>query len=681
MFKEYKSILFIPSFKRIQAKTIIHAIKKIMFFTCTLLLNTLAFCQNKELSENIMSIAEELATDETNPEEVSIYIEQLQELSENPVKINSGDESEISRLFFLSDFQQNALTEYIKTSGKIVSLYEFVNIPGFNRQTAEMVIPFISLDAKQITTRYPSRLRNNILTNLTIKPGEIDTSFPGSQMKILSKYKFYSGRIDGGITIEKDQGEKFLYGHPPLPDFFSAHLSFSGNGIIRRVIIGDFGARFGQGTNINTGIHTAPSLTAPGYMSGGEEIKPFTSTDENNFFRGVAAELAFKKLHLILLFSTSAIDATIEQSPDSIGSFVSSLYTSGLHNSSSLLKKKDALTEASAGINLSYNFPRIRIGTTLSGNRFSMPVKPDTKVPENLYAFSGSGNNNISFYYSSLINRILVYGEISLNTFHDHSIVQGISLRPSDRLTINFLYTDYSRGFHSFHSNGPGFNRSGFNETALLGNFTFEAAKHLFISGGCNFSLFPWLKYRCSFPSSSVRKELRLSYTPNNDLAIDLIYKYRSAMYNSSDGSGIEGISEVETRSFKGVARYRVNDNLSLITRIDFNYVLPSASSGMELSQDLKLCSGTLPLTLWFRYTLFKTANWESRIYVYENDLLNSFSIPVLAGDGSRSYIMAKWEFGKWSELRIKYAVTSTYSGNEISEVKDELKVQFRIWF
>ena len=41
------------------------------------------------------------------------------------------------------------------------------------------------------------------------------------------------------------------------------------------------------------------------------------------------------------------------------------------------------------------------------------------------------------------------------------------------------------------------------------GNFTFEAAKHLFISGGCDIQYFPWLKYRCSAPSRGMKKEIK----------------------------------------------------------------------------------------------------------------------------------------------------------------------------
>ena len=139
------------------------------------------------------------------------------------------------------------------------------------------------------------RWRNTLLSNFSVKPGNNDTSSLGSPWKILTKYKFTAGGFSGGLTVEKDPGEKFLTGNPPLPDFLSAHIAYNGNGLIRRIIVGDFSARFGQGTNINTGIRRGISLTSPGYMSASDEIKPYTSTDENNFFRGVAAEFSVKK--------------------------------------------------------------------------------------------------------------------------------------------------------------------------------------------------------------------------------------------------------------------------------------------------------------------------------------------------------------------------------------------------
>ena len=121
------------------------------------------------------------------------------------------------------------------------------------------------------------------------------------------------------------------------PDFFSASLAYTGKGLVRRIIAGDYAARFAQGLNINTSISTGLSLTSPGYMSVSGEIKPYTSTDENSFFRGLAAELSYKNLEIALLFSKNNLDATLGTSTLYQSDYIESFYRSGTHNTINLL--------------------------------------------------------------------------------------------------------------------------------------------------------------------------------------------------------------------------------------------------------------------------------------------------------------------------------------------------------
>jgi hypothetical protein len=646
-----------------------------------MLFPVLSFSQETNLSEVVINIAEELAADDSDPEAAATYIERLYELAENPVKINSASENEISRLFFLSDFQAKALADYAHSSGRIISFYELVNIPGFDKETAEMMIPFITLDSKTTVNSDSVYWRNISITNLSIRSGNYDTTSLGSPWKILTKYKFTAGAFSGGFTAEKDPGEKFFSTSPPLPDFLSAHLAYNGNGMIRRFIVGDYSARFGQGTNINTGIRTGLSLTAPGYMSARDEIKPYTSTDENNFFRGIAAEFSYENLGLTLFYSKNYSDATLGSLSGSSKDYIEIFYLAGVHNTISLLQKKDAISELAYGINLSYNFNNLRVGFTWSGNRFSLPVKISGNDPVDIFDFEGDRNNLYTFSYNGIIKRILLYGEFSANENKKYALVQGLSFRPSDRLTINFLFRNYSAGYISFHGKGPGSSSSTGNEQGILGNFTFEAAKHLFVSGGCDIRQFQWLKYRCSAPSSAKKQEIRVRYLPSESLTIDASYNYRSSMFNEQETNGITDQIETKSRTVKVIARYILSDNLTLATRLDYKVADPSGSKGMLLLQDMVFSFRQLPVTLWFRCCIFQTDDWDSRLYTYENDLLYSFSIPALAGEGSRSYIMAKWEVGDFAVLRVKYGLTSLIESGTSTKNNKELKIQFRIQF
>ncbi len=637
------------------------------------------FSQETKLADVIVSIAEELAADDTDPESFSTYIEKLYELVENPVKLNSAGKEEISRLFFLSDFQVKALADYSHSLGRIISVYELANIPGFDKGTVEMMLPFITLDSKMIINSDSAQWRNTLITNLFIRSGNKDTASYGSGLRLLTKYKFTVGSFSGGLTAEKDPGEKLLTGNIPLPDFYSAYIAYNGSGLIRRLILGDYSARFGQGTNINTGIRTGLSLTSPGYMSARDEIKPYSSSDENNFFRGMAAELSYQNLGLTFFYSKNYLDATISLSPGSAEAYIENFYLAGVHNTPSLALKKDAVSELAYGINLSYNFKNVRIGLTWSGNRFSLPVKQTGNNPADIFDFTGDRSNLYTISYNGIIKRILLYGEFSSNENKKYALVQGLSFRPSDRLSLNFLLRNYNAGYMSFHGKGPGSISTAGSEQGILGNFTFEAARHLFISGGCDIRNFSWLKYRCSSPSSAVRRELRVCFLPTEKLTIDASYNYRSSMVDEPAANRIPVLKEIITRSLRGSVRYSLYENLTLGTRIDYKVVDQSGNKGLLILEDINFRFRSIPVSIWLRYCIFSTDDYESRLYTWENDMLYSFSIPALYGKGNRMYLMTGWKMTDKAELRFKYAISTNTRSPDGFRNTEEFRIQIKL--
>jgi hypothetical protein len=639
------------------------------------------FCQEEKLSESIIKVAEELASDESDQGAVEIYIEMLQELFENPVMINSSDETEISRLFFLTDFQVRALMDYTRTTGNIVSSYELSNIPGFDREVVELMIPFISLSNKVIESTGSAAWRNTLLANFSFKLKTEDTTALGSPYKFLSKYKFTAGRVSGGFTIEKDAGEKFLAGDPPLPDFFSGFLAYNSTGIIRKFIIGDFSARFGHGTNINTGIHTGLSLSSPGYMSARDNIRPYTSVNEHNFFRGIVTEFSLRNLGIVFFYSRNIIDAKLDSITGSSETHIENFYTSGLHNTHYLLSRKDVVSEISYGANLLLNLKNARIGFIWSENRFSSPVRLSGSNPGELFDFEGDKNDIYSIYYNYILKRILLHGEFSVAYNKNKAFVQGFSLRPSDRLIINLLYRNYDKGYFSFHGNGPGNSSLTRNQEGLFGNFTFEIAKYLFISAGCDIVHYPWLKYRCNAPSAGKKQEIKLKYLPSDKLTFEASWSSRQTMVNESESAGITKQTEITSGTVKCLLKYSPAVNLSFSSRFDYKTVNSTGSRGMLLLQDINYRFRSVPFTLWCRYCLFNTEDWESRLYTYENDLLYSFSIPALHGKGSRTYLMLKWDFDDYTDLRVKYGITSkTENPDEVDNI-EEVKLQLMIRF
>ena len=294
--------------------------------------------------------------------------------------------------------------------------------------------------------------------------------------------------------------------------------------------------------------------------------------------------------------------------------------------------------------------------------------------------FTGRKNTLFTIYYNRLIKRFIFYGEFSTSGIKKYAFVQGISLRPADRLNINLLYRNYSSGYISFHGNGPAGSSSNDNEYGILGSFTFEAARFLFLSAGSDMRYYPWLRYRCSAPSWANRHEIRIKYLPSQKLTFETLYDFRSSMVDSQDENRIPAQDEIVAQSFRWSARYSPSAYLTIITRVDYKIVNPSGSKGMLLLQDINLRLRRFPVSIWMRYSIFNTGGFESGLYTWENDLYNSFSIPVLYGSGSHAYIMSSWKIAKRAELRIKYGTMATSVTNSRMKEINEFKIQLRIF-
>jgi hypothetical protein len=650
---------------------------RFVILICIIFIPSFLFSQEERQSGIITSIAEELAADENDPQSAENFADLLRTLIEDPVAINSADEKEISRLFFLTGFQVKILCDYVIKNGRILSIYEIPNIPGFDEESARMMLPFVTLEGDIHATPDSVVAHHSLVSDFMLKPGSVDPNSIGSPWKMLVRYKMSAGRFSGGFTLEKDQGEKLFAGKPPLPDFLSANLLFSGKGFVKRIIIGDFSAKAGLGLTLNTGAVCGYSLSVPVNLSGRDEIRPYTSTDENNFFRGAAVVTGTKRSDFSIFLSCNRIDATLTDSADNEGTMIKSLYRTGIHNSSSLIMKKDVLKEYALGINISHSFKNLNAGFLFSDNRFSLPFSPDVGNPADLYDFSGRSNILYSAYHSLLIRKLIFSGELSYGGRKKYGFVQNIAFRPSDRLTVNLIFRRYSPLFISFHGRGPVSGSSAGNEEGITATFAFEAAKFLFINAGTDLRVYPWLRYRCSAPSSASRHELRVRYLPSEKLNFEILYSYRSSVTDIGQETGIALPSEPVSQSVRFQTKYIATEKITITTRMDYRSFSPGGENGVSLLQDIALKLKKIPVSLWIRYCIFSTDSYYTGIYTWENDLLYGFSVPVLYGKGSRTYIVIKWDIDEKAEFRFKYGITSSMTEGPASKYSEEFKFQF----
>jgi len=136
---------------------------------------------------------------------------------------------------------------------------------------------------------------------------------------------------------------------------------------------------------------------------------------------------------------------------------------------------------------------------------------------------------------------------------------------------------------------------------------------------------------------------------------------------------------------------YKLNRNLEWRNRLDvgFSSFNGNKETGVTLFQDLIFKSITYPLSFSIRAAIFDTDSYNIRFYEYENDILNTFSIPAYYGKGTRFYVNLRYRGIRHLSLEARYSRSyfpyqqtvgsglDEIPGNTKSEAKVQLKLQF----
>ena len=98
--------------------------------------------------EWIENLVEEITARSEGEADVSELLEYLYSLRDKPLNLNHATPEELSQTHLLTDFQVQSLQDYIKTSGKLTTMYELQYVPGFSPDLIIRLSPFAKVSLK-----------------------------------------------------------------------------------------------------------------------------------------------------------------------------------------------------------------------------------------------------------------------------------------------------------------------------------------------------------------------------------------------------------------------------------------------------------------------------------------------------------------------------------------------------
>lgn len=642
----------------------------------------------------IESIVENLA-EETDAIQL---VEDLQFYAENPININQCTEKELASLYLLNAIQIQQIIDYRKNFGLIYSIYELNTIESLNRETLEKLTLFIWFgpeEEKKPTFSEQLKWGKHEWLGRTIsvvqkqngyqKRDDGTIPFEGNPMRIYSRYRFQNREnLSVGITAEKDPGEAFFsQSNKTGFDFYSGHLSFKINKIFEQLIVGDYLVRAGQGLVLWQGYSNGKSLNTTQILKTNQGIKPFTSTDENQFFRGLASTARFGKAQINLFYSQQNNDANLEMA-DSVFPYFTSLQTSGYHRTANEIVDENAISNQNIGGFASYIFNHLKIGSTIHFQHFSETfIRPDQVY--NRFRFSGKNNFAVGSDYLYSKGKYQLFGEAAVSKSKGKAFLQGLTAHLDDQFIYTVQFRHFEKNYHALWANAFSESSDVENESGVYFGTKILPWRKTTLSAYADFYEAKWVKYNTMGPANGYDFFVQADYLLSEK--INFYIRYKNEEKNEKFVELERFINQEEQiKKTRFHFEYLASEQLKLKTRFEHCfYKGEEKEHGFLVYQDVQLNTKKVPLQLTTRLAYFNTESYNSRIYTYENDILYSFSIPAFFGKGIRAFCNLKYQISEQLDFYFKLENTlwnkreTISSGYNLIEGKNKTTLKFQL--
>lgn len=656
--------------------------RKWIAFILIIVCGNISFAQKVE-NPLIESMAERVAENEESLARMEELLSTWQHFLENPIPLNAECSDLLAQLVLLSDLQIQQISHYKKQNGPILSPFELLSLPGFDRSLIELISPMLNFepDAKPA-------LSNKKNTSVLIRAQRVlersagylsDSGYLGSPEKYYTRIQHENKRIQAGLTAEKDPGEAF-FRKPTTAgfDYLSAYASYKIPKMNGQIVLGDYILRTGQGLVIWQGFSSGKSSEVGQIFRSNQGLRPYSSSDENLFFRGIASQIQYKNLTFNIFGSSRKIDANLIDNAGKIAA--TSFLNSGLHRTENEIADRHSLRQSTTGFSLSLQKGNLNIGFSSTFSHLQYPIIPKAELWQQ-YKFKGKNLANAGFNYKWSMNKTFLFGEFATSSTQGTAFLSGILNKPIDQLELSLLYRNFSKKYQSFFGQAFAESAAVNDEQGIYAGLKLLPAAGISISAYFDNYWFKWMKSNTYSPSQGHEGLLQIQYSPNRNSSI-----YARFIFEEKESGKFE--SKIKQGEISQQQRLRLNYKValnefwSLQSRLEFSKVTSSTrSNGLLFFQDIKYDNAQFSGQL--RLAWFDTDDYSSRLYAFENDLLYNYSAPALFGKGIRNYFNAKYKLSSRIDIWFKVAQTHFFDqstiGNSLDKIEGEHKTEIKI--
>lgn len=593
------------------------------------------------------------------------YEEDMEEMSQHPINLNTATREELSRFPFLSAQQVEDIQAYIYRYGGMKSLGELAMIPSISWQQRQLLGSFVYVSTENVshfpTLQNIARYGKHELVGMVKIPfydrkGDVN-GYSGYKYKHGVRYQFrYGNYVKLGLLGAQDAGEPFGGGKNKLGyDFYSFYLQVRKLGRWKNITLGRYRLHEGLGLVLNNDFSFGKlSVLSSLAASSATQIRVHSSRSSANYLQGAVATYSILRgLDLTAFFSYRQIDATLNDDGT-----IRTILKTGLHRTQSEIRRQDVASNTLMGGHINYRLGGWHVGATAFFTSFSRPLKPTKSQLYKRFAPEGDKFWNASIDYGYISHRWNIAGETATGYCGAIATLHSVSYLFSDKFSLLGLHRFYSARYYSLFSNAFAEGSDVQDENGVYLGFNWMPARRWSISAYSDFAHFAWPKYQTKTSTQSWDSQVNILYQPSRYYTLGARLRYKERAGTRTD----------RCRCYVSMQRKNWNARTSL------DYVMSQKeerSQGYMVSENLGYQWRWLRLAGSLGY--FHTSDYESRIFVYEPGLLYQMSFGNYYGEGMRYALVARSEIGRHLLLITKLGITDYFDRDHISSGYQEI--------
>jgi hypothetical protein len=588
----------------------------------------------------------------------------LDELESRNIRINTAGPDELRQLPWLGAADIQEIMKQRKTA-PILSLGQLAVVIGKSR--AEAIAPYISfeMNKRPVSVKsdegFSGTFTSRVYRENPPRNGVLNGKYAEAQERLYNRLQLAFAGYTLGFVQERDIGE------PELFDYTSFSIGATLPGIVKKAVLGNYELNFGQGLMIGQGRYYTSGADVSGSVRlTSKRLSQYMSSSESGFFQGGAVSLDLKPCELTVFYSANKVDAIINRT----SGMITSVDDSGYHRTATERQRKDNVTEKVYGANLLYSFSSGSVEGRIGGSW----LRYDYGVP--LKKLGGESFSTLAgLEGQATIGRFGFFGEAAWaeNPEKVTSWIAGTEWNPMKGVSTLIAFRDYRSGYYApFASAFAVRGDHAENEKGMYAGGGFRLNERISISGYYDWFRFPLLDDHCQFPSDGHDSRAYVSWKPSRFLSLELQVQHKYKEEEKNQGTG-------------NVPHWTALPKITERCRLDCDLELPGnirLSTLGEVKRAVKkylagneTCNGWLlyeqagysgkRFSVKSRFTVFDISDYDAAIYVYEDDLPQTFSMGMYNGRGKSMILLASWEPSKQLRLAGRFEKV-WYSGREV---------------